>query len=135
MKHCIKCGIEKPLSKFNKRSDNGKIVNTCVDCKKQYDHKYHIKNRKKKTNRDLIKSYGISLQQKLQMLKKQNEKCAICEKELLIDRDKNVDHCHKTGKVRDILCCKCNFGIGYFNDSVDLLKSAQKYLEKHQKSP
>jgi hypothetical protein len=51
-------------------------------------------------------------------------KCAICSLE-----DKlYVDHCHKTGDVRGLLCNKCNSGIGFLNDDPTLLNNAYKYL-------
>lgn len=42
-----------------------------------------------------------------------------------------VDHCHASGKIRGLLCDLCNRGIGHFNDSVELLYKAIKYLELH----
>lgn len=42
-----------------------------------------------------------------------------------------VDHNHTTGKVRAILCSRCNGALGQFCDDTDLLKSAIKYLEKY----
>ena len=55
-------------------------------------------------------------------------RCAICKKEL---GDKNrpcVDHSHETGQVRGILCSQCNSGLGFFNDSTELLSAAGEYL-------
>lgn len=133
MKQCTKCGEEKPLSEFNIRSDNGKLLNNCKSCVKEYSRLQHLKNSDKRKNQKLKKAYGITLSQKSKILKNQNGKCSICKKEIETERDKNVDHCHKTGKVRSILCCKCNLGLGYFDDNVQNLKNAVQYLKQHAK--
>ena len=54
------------------------------------------------------------------------EICGIAEKEL--SRALAVDHCHDKKKVRGLLCTKCNMGLGYFEDNLDLLASASSYL-------
>ena len=61
------------------------------------------------------------------MLKKQNNRCAICGKEET-KRRMSVDHCHKTGRVRGLLCQLCNTSLGGFQDDVGRLKKAIKYL-------
>ena len=133
MKKCIKCGIEKPLSEFSIRSDNKKPLGKCKLCVKEYSKNHHLKNLNKRKNQKLQKSYGISLSEKLNMLKKQNNKCEICKMKFNEISDAHVDHCHITKKVRGLLCTKCNPGIGFFEDSLDKLKSALKYLQKYNK--
>jgi hypothetical protein len=66
------------------------------------------------------------------MLINQDYSCAICgiHREDL-SRDLAVDHCHSTGKIRDLLCINCNLGIGFFKESLFKLKSAINYLKKH----
>lgn len=77
----------------------------------------------------VYKTYGLSPGNYSDMLEAQEYVCAICQG---IDENKflAVDHCHETGKVRGLLCLKCNTGLGYFRDNVYSLKKAAKYLEK-----
>ncbi len=70
------------------------------------------------------------------LLANQNSLCACCgESETLFDKRANkirrlsVDHCHKTGKVRGLLCAACNHGVGKFKDSPDRLQKAIDYLQ------
>ena len=93
------------------------------------------KNRKE-SNRNLYykKRYGITLEEYNKMLVLQNYQCAICkifESEIKHGRNTYfaVDHCHTTGKVRGLLCYKCNCILGFINDDKEHLKNAIKYLE------
>ena len=82
--------------------------------------------------------YGLSKEQYETMVKDQDGKCAICKKE---EKEKDgqrgtalnlsVDHCHKTGKVRGLLCRQCNIGIGRLQESIEVLQSAIDYLKSH----
>ena len=61
----------------------------------------------------------------------QNGLCAICQ-DVLVDKGHgvHVDHDHKTGYVRGLLCASCNRGLGHFKESADVMLSAVKYLEE-----
>jgi len=133
MKKCTKCGIEKPLSEYYKdksRWDN--LRNSCKICDKLKSHLWRQKDkdvtRKCWRNSKLKKKYKIDEQCYLDMKQKQDNKCAICKKELGFGYLSAIDHCHKTGKVRGILCRGCNLGLGNFCDSIQALKSAIEYL-------
>ena len=85
------------------------------------------------------KRYGITLEIYEKMLKKQDNKCAICHQEETRRhhiskqvRDLSIDHNHLTGKVRKLLCGHCNMIIGNLNESIPLLQSMIKYLKKHK---
>ena len=103
---------------------------------KQYLKKYYEENRLRMKNRNLLKAYGITLKEKNEMMLAQDNKCSICRVRFTDCKSCNtaahVDHCHTTGKVRSILCCKCNKGLGIFNDSVSEFLSAARYLYKHK---
>lgn len=70
------------------------------------------------------------------MSEEQNYRCAICDK---IPQSYGyhtklvLDHCHEKNKIRSLLCDKCNKGLGHFQDNIEILKSAIKYLRKHNK--
>lgn len=70
--------------------------------------------------------YGITPAQFEDMAIAQEYKCAICEQ--LPNNKLHVDHDHKTGKIRGLLCARCNLGIGSFEDNTGLLLKAVKYL-------
>ncbi len=76
----------------------------------------------------LQRTYGISLSDFQGIWKAQAGKCAICTRPL--SQSANVDHCHRTGKVRGILCWRCNHvRLGAFMDSRDLIAAALTYLD------
>lgn len=77
--------------------------------------------------------YGINVDTYNSMFLSQKGVCAICgQPETKLVRDKisalAVDHCHSTGKVRGLLCVRCNMGIGHFKDSLEVLEAAYHYL-------
>lgn len=81
----------------------------------------------------IARTYGISLKKFRKMLKNQGNKCAICRSPVPDNpkRRWHVDHNHKTGKIRGILCHNCNVALGHFKENKKVMKRAIKYLEKH----
>lgn len=79
----------------------------------------------------MIRRYGITLATYLAMHEEQGGLCKICESPPSDGKDLGVDHCHATGKVRGLLCGRCNLAIGLLDDSITRLKSAQEYLRSH----
>ena len=105
------------------------------DKKLASDRKSHKKMRDlypdRVKNRVLKYSYGITLEDYNEMLASQKGVCAICNQPCATGRKLCVDHDHKTGKVRGLLCNDCNAGIGKLKDSSAILKTAANYLDKH----
>jgi hypothetical protein len=76
------------------------------------------------------RQYGISMEEFDGLLAFQGGGCAICSKPIEeIRRRMNIDHDHKNGKVRGILCSGCNTGLGHLGDNIEGLKKALYYLE------
>jgi hypothetical protein len=72
--------------------------------------------------------YGLTVDDILNKLKEQDNKCAICETTFENRTNTVVDHCHHTGKFRGLLCRTCNVGIGQLRDDPDIVLKAYKYL-------
>lgn len=100
-------------------------------------HEMHPgKNLEYNLNRAL-KANGISKEWYLVLLERQNNGCAICHREPKGDLRYAkgrlcIDHRHTDGTVRGLLCDKCNFVIGYSQESPVILRKAAEYLERHQ---
>lgn len=82
--------------------------------------------------------FGFSIGQYDLLLAEQGGVCAICKQsEITIHHQTksikrlSIDHCHKTNKIRELLCVRCNLTIGKVNDSIELLEAMKQYLIKH----
>lgn len=83
---------------------------------------------------DLKKNYGLTVEQFETFYSNQKGCCACCGKhESEFKRRLHVDHDHKSGQVRALLCTRCNPGLGYFEDSIEKLEMAITYLKKFKK--
>lgn len=87
-------------------------------------------------NRRYRKVYGITPDQYDAMLTGQGGRCAICGNPpdpngVRAASRLHVDHCHETGRVRGLLCSRCNQGLGYFRDDENLLLAAVRYLKEN----
>lgn len=101
--------------------------------RKTYRKLEHVKKYDKHMDRvSNLKKFGLTIEQYDNMLQSQNSVCKICGKPELakVGNRLAVDHCHKTGKVRGLLCSLCNKGIGHFYDSVELLQKTIDYLNE-----
>lgn len=127
---CKKCKQEKEKEKF-RTYENGKHAPTCLKC-------YQSVHRNRKTRFIWsLGKMGMTEFDYQNLLDKQGGSCAICQKKftsartnLSIPRSEwpNVDHCHKTGFVRGIVCTPCNHGLGNFRDNSESLVRAVSYL-------
>jgi predicted restriction endonuclease len=97
---------------------------------KQYrqDHKAELAARNREDK--LIRKFGIDLEQYNQMLTAQDGRCAICgSHQNEYKKAFAVDHDHNTGKIRGLLCHKCNSLLGHAKDDIEILRSATRYLQ------
>jgi hypothetical protein len=96
-------------------------------------HKNWYKNNRSKVSEQHIKKkYNLSPEALTLMLQEQNNRCAICKVSFDEGFKVNIDHSHKTGKVRGLLCKHCNTALGSLKENVGVLMSAINYLKKYE---
>jgi hypothetical protein len=138
--HCKECHklIINNYRKLNKekiKEQDKKYRETHLD----YQANYYQQNKTDYNKKQMKQRYGITKDDYDKMLHEQNGVCAICKQpETVTDKRSNnmikrlsIDHDHKTGKVRGLLCGKCNKAIGLLNDSHILTQVATDYLFKN----
>ena len=133
-KVCPCCQKEKPAVEYHKRHKNKPgLSHFCKSC--QYE-KYRAGYKKYSRKHGLKKRYNMTVEKYDELFAKQHGVCAICSKPEKVKNNcgvkrLSVDHNHLTGKVRGLLCSKCNHGLGMFDadtDGINILKSAIVYL-------
>jgi hypothetical protein len=153
---CTKCGADKPIEDY--RPDpryRGGRKRICRECERPYSAKhrntpaFRQKAREDRASGKLLAMerrkrlrhrFGISIAEYDAMLAAQQGLCAICgrppdatSRNPQINR-LHIDHDHTTGRVRALLCCLCNWGIGHFQESPVLLDKAAAYLRAYHES-
>lgn len=131
---------DKWLSSFNRRNypvvKQKNIPDNYLMPQKQRrtpEERYEKVKARQELNKDKIRAnirqrkYGISSKEWEKLFELQEGKCAICEKTLTTAAA--TDHCHKTNKIRGLLCNNCNTGLGMFKDDLKLLEQAVQYLK------
>ena len=149
---CSKCGENKPEGAFGRRTGRPRgRASQCKACisafnKEQYkdpdkrsaklarSRKYYGKHAPRllraARSRFLKELYGLTQEAFDAMLAAQGGGCAVCKEPRADGRSMNVDHDHKSGIVRGLLCFRCNRGIGLFRDDPARLTAAATYLMK-----
>lgn len=151
MKTCTKCKVTRPREEFRKQPQNKDGLQShckfCQNAAKENWRKRNIErvnahakglylsNPIRAKGRQVQKFFkGLSWQESFDkyqsMLKEQNNACEICKTKDHM-RALHIDHCHKSGKVRGLLCHNCNLTLGRMNESVELFQAVISYLNKH----
>ena len=157
-KRCIECKEEKLFSEFYPiiKSAPQKFRARCKNCMSsgtnsryatmtpaQKQHNLHLKKQRARNNpryqqRANVRLYEITLEQYNALFQSQNGLCAICGKpETVVVKGTGtvqrlaIDHCHTTGKVRELLCSKCNRVIGYMEKLLSSSSPYMAYIQSH----
>lgn len=133
---CGVCKESKESIDFYKHHNTHDGLQTmCKQCSTNRRKRYYQENipRKQELQKanHLSRKYNLTVVQ-FELLKTQQENvCAICKREPDSGRYKGfyVDHDHRTGKVRGLLCYRCNMVLGYAKEDLDVLQTAIHYLK------
>lgn len=104
--------------------------------KKDYYYKNHEKCKEERRiydkNVKRFKTYNITKDIFIDLLILQKNKCKICNNIFINNSKAFIDHNHKNGTIRGLLCMSCNLGLGNFKDNPTLLNKAAEYIKKNQ---
>lgn len=137
MKLCKGCQNNLPDNKFSiTDKKKGTLRSLCIKCSNEKDiERYHRERKEESRNKHLKRNFGITLEEYDALLEKQDNHCEICPRTPEENgRRLCVDHDHKTGKVRGLLCTPCNTLLGQANDNEDILLKAIQYLNKYKEN-
>lgn len=133
-KVCSRCDVEKHNTEFTKNKD--RKIGITPDCKSCRNARYKDPRRNRKDQ--WPRKYGVTYEQVVQALHEQNGLCGNrgCGKEISLTVAMGptravVDHDHKTGKFRAVLCMKCNTDLGVVENNVNRSLGLIEYLNKH----
>jgi hypothetical protein len=142
---CQKCSGNTTRIKHKQIEDTDMKI--CPECKRLLKQTDFYKNNNKTDKlssyckkclhtKDIERRYGIDKEKLDIMLKEQDNKCPGCGKTFDLKSKKksdipHIDHDHETGKIRGILCHRCNLALGFVEDN-KLLENLIKYLKKYQ---
>lgn len=104
---------------------------------KEWNRNFRLKRLDWEKKSQMRTKYGLTMEQYWAMMTAQEQKCPICGRGLVYRSERYcaevacVDHCHKSGKVRALLCGPCNVGLGSLGDDPLRMEAAAAYLRRH----
>jgi Recombination endonuclease VII len=124
---CRICNTIKNISEFHKSKAGfaGRVA-ICKPCLKPITHKKAVKRKDVIRNYELKKAYGITQNDYNEMLIAQKGVCKICS--IQKEETLHVDHNHTTGKIRGLLCNRCNMSLGMVKEDIIILNNMISYL-------
>lgn len=150
MKVCSKCEQEKPLDEFYDNRRNGGKRAACKACTNAQTSRHYAANKEwfaayartwREENRDRHNEYSrrsrlrrrLAIEQ--ERLALQGGLCGLCRRPPKDGERFELDHDHRTGEIRELLCRRCNYLIGAADDDRTVLLAAIEYLDRHGASP
>lgn len=132
MKKCPGCADTLELSAFSKNAARHDGLNFwCRKCVSMRVKNWPSSQVKRDRHREHIRKYGLTVEVYAQMLEEQGGGCACCGGRCATGKRLAVDHDHATGKVRGLLCARCNTTLGAFKEDRSALANLIHYIGVH----
>lgn len=143
LRYCPHCKRVLPLDNFSHTRGKKNNAPHCYECCREISEEgrnkeenrilrieYYQNRKNYAKNQKLLRQYGITLEKYRNMLDFQKGKCIICGKTPAENKKElAVDHDHKTGKIRGLLCNNCNVAVGFLQDNHELALKIHSYLK------
>lgn len=130
-KVCRSCNVEKTSDEFYSHKETlDRLRNECKECWNKQSLKYYFANKEtlnmKRRKKHFERNYNLTTEELESLKDKQENKCLVCSSV----GDLVVDHNHKTGKIRGLLCNRCNLAVGFIENNPGWAPKAVAYLER-----
>lgn len=129
--------LERQRADYERRMQDPKFRQKTNDRRKTEYYRRKLETNgesiRQEAHKQSCRKRGITTDEYAEMLKRQENVCAICKRPQTDRRKRRlaIDHDHKTDRIRGLLCTRCNQMIGFSLDSPEILRSAALYLETH----
>jgi hypothetical protein len=110
------------------RKEHREEINALQRLKWSTDPDYRARGTARSAEGHRRRNYGMTLEDYYRMVNEQDGRCAMCKR--YFGEALRVDHCHRTGRVRRLLCHGCNVGFGFFGEDANALRTAADYSDE-----
>lgn len=147
MRRCSRCEQVKPANEFAnhawcrgclsvyskglKKTPESKARHAALEAQRRASSPAYLRERASR----IAKCYGITIEDYARIINRQGGDCASCGDELDMGKKTCIDHCHRTGRVRGILCANCNFAVGHVKESAERARKIAHYIEGWEPKP
>lgn len=140
LRRCVICKRHKSIQQYPNSNYRKNVRKICLKCQPPLIRPLQGRSRSPATitlnRKRQLQEHGLTAEEFSKLEKEQHGVCAICKLEeidskTLLLKTLVIDHCHKTGAIRGLLCNRCNTALGLFKDQIPNLQEAIKYLSKY----
>lgn len=132
-RQCSGCSRDLAMAAFARCAKNKDGLHShCRECRSATKKAHYVKNAAELAAKHRQRTYGLDKASFASLVERQQNCCAICSRDMGNKHNRHIDHDHATGRVRELLCSRCNRMLGHVDDNPQLLRTMAAYIEKHR---